>query len=153
VLKARQVGYRQHRGFDRSQNQRRPTQVTPPRHREVQSRAHLPDAEPLQTTTEFTSGRPWLLHFFDQIRFYPVSNAELTQFREDFPQGKAKLSIEEATLRLRDYRKFLVQHTDEITAFKNHQQAFFEAEQESMNKQSPRTARQYPLRFQAASGK
>ena len=58
-------------------------------------------------TTEFTDGQPWLLRFFDQIRFYPVSNAELTKFREDFPQGKVKLKIEETTFRLRDYQQFL----------------------------------------------
>jgi urea carboxylase len=79
-------------------------------------------------TSEFTDGRPWLLRFFDQIRFYPVSNAELTQFREDFPQGKVKLKIEETIFRLRDYREFLAANSSAITAFKTHQQTAFEAE-------------------------
>ncbi|HEX2855500.1 MAG TPA: urea carboxylase [Opitutaceae bacterium] len=79
-------------------------------------------------TTEFTDGQPWLLRFFDQIRFYPVSNAELTKFREDFPQGKVKLKLEETTFRLRDYQQFLATHADTITAFKTRQQASFEAE-------------------------
>jgi len=81
-----------------------------------------------QTTTEFTDGRPWLLRFFDQIRFYPVSNAELTQFREDFPQGKVHLKIEETTFRLRDYTRFLTENAATITAFKSRQQGAFEAE-------------------------
>ncbi len=79
-------------------------------------------------TEDFTDGHPWLLRFFDQIRFYPVTNAELTQFREDFPQGKIKLKIEETTFRLRDYQKTLSENVTTITAFKTHQQASFEAE-------------------------
>ena len=79
-------------------------------------------------TADFTDGHPWLLRFFDQIRFYPVSNAELTQFREDFPQGRVKLRIEETTFRLRDYQKFLAENADSIAAFKQQQQAAFEAE-------------------------
>ena len=35
-----------------------------------------------------TSPQPWLLRFFDQIRFYPVSEAELLELREDFPRGR-----------------------------------------------------------------
>jgi len=79
-------------------------------------------------TAEFTDGHPWLLRFFDQIRFYPVTNAELTQFREDFPQGKVRLKIEETTFRLRDYQQFLAQNAGTVGAFKTHQQASFEAE-------------------------
>jgi urea carboxylase len=81
-------------------------------------------------TADFVDGKPWLLRFFDQIRFYPVSNAELTQFREDFPQGKVKLKIEETTFRLRDYHQFLADNAGEITAFKTKQQAAFEAERQ-----------------------
>ena len=79
-------------------------------------------------TADFTEGKPWLLRFFDQLKFYPVSNAELTAFRDAFPQGKVKLKIEETTFRLRDYRQFLAQHADSIAAFKARQQAAFEAE-------------------------
>ncbi len=79
-------------------------------------------------TVEFADGKPWLLRFFDQIRFYPVTNAELTKFREDFPQGKARLRIEETIFRLSDYQKFLGTHAGTITAFKTNQQASFEAE-------------------------
>ena len=81
-----------------------------------------------KVTTEFSAGRPWLLRFFDQIRFYPVTNAELTKFREDFPQGKAPLRIEETTFRLPDYRRFLAENSATIETFKARQQASFEAE-------------------------
>ena len=81
-------------------------------------------------TADFTDGKPWLLRFFDQIKFYPVSNAELTQFREDFPQGRVKLRIEETTFKLRDYQVFLSANSESITAFKTHQQSAFEAERQ-----------------------
>jgi len=80
-------------------------------------------------TADFTEGKPWLLRFFDQIRFYPVSNPELARFRDDFVQGKARLKIEHETFRLRDYNAFLAQNRDTITTFKANQQAAFEAEQ------------------------
>jgi urea carboxylase len=74
--------------------------------------------------------KPWLLRFFDQIRFYPVGEAELLRLREDFVSGRFKLKIEPTRFRLRDYRRFLADHAESITAFKNGQQAAFDAERE-----------------------
>jgi urea carboxylase len=79
-------------------------------------------------TAEFTQGRPWLLRFFDQIRFYPVGCSELLRFRDDFIQGKAKLRIDHETFRLRDYNDFLAANRPSIEAFKRRQQAAFDAE-------------------------
>ncbi|MCE9632822.1 MAG: urea carboxylase [Methylophilales bacterium] len=81
-------------------------------------------------TADFCDGKPWLLRFFDQIRFYPVSAEELLQMREDFPRGKFKLKIEEQTFSLRDYNQFLSTNAASISAFKTTQQAAFEAERE-----------------------
>lgn len=81
-------------------------------------------------TKDFTGGRQWLLRFFDQLRFYPVSADELLQMREDFPRGKFQLRIEESRLKLREYRQFLAVNRDSIAAFKTQQQAAFEAERE-----------------------
>lgn len=81
-------------------------------------------------TTDFVDGKPWLLRFFDQIRFYPVSAGELLQMREDFPHGKFRLNIEEQTFSLREYNTFLRDNATAITAFKTTQQAAFEAERE-----------------------
>jgi len=81
-------------------------------------------------TKDFKDGRQWLLRFFDQLRFYPVSAEELLQMREDFPRGKFKLRVDESTLRLRDYRQFLADNKGSIAAFKARQQAAFEAERE-----------------------
>ncbi len=79
-------------------------------------------------TADFTDGKPWLLRFFDQIRFEPVSAEELLRFRRDFPLGRYKLKIEHSTFRLRDYRRFLAENAASITAFKTTQQRSFEEE-------------------------
>jgi urea carboxylase len=83
-----------------------------------------------QGAAQFTAGKPWLLRFFDQIRFYPVSAEELLQIREDFPLGRYKLRIEETTFSLAEYNRFLSDNADSIAAFKTQQQAAFEAERE-----------------------
>jgi urea carboxylase len=74
--------------------------------------------------------QPWLLRFFDQLHFYPVSEDELMRLRQDFPLGRASLRIEDTTFSLRDYRAFLAREADSIAAFKAKQQAAFEAERE-----------------------
>jgi urea carboxylase len=84
-------------------------------------------------TEDFRDGRQWLLRFFDQIRFYPVSAAELMQMREDFPYGRFCLDVQQTTLRLRDYRAFLAENAASIAHFKARQQAAFEAERERWN--------------------
>lgn len=81
-------------------------------------------------TTAFTDGKPWLLRFFDQVRFFPVSEAELLKIREDFPLGRYPLKIEETTFSLREYNRFLADNAESITAFKTQQQASFDAERE-----------------------
>jgi len=74
--------------------------------------------------------QPWLLRFFDQIRFYKVSEAELLQIRADFPHGGYPLRIEETTFSLKDYRRFLADNAASIGTFKATQQSEFEAERE-----------------------
>jgi urea carboxylase len=81
-------------------------------------------------SADFTDGKQWLLRFFDQLRFYPVTADELLQMREDFPLGKFRLRVEHSRLKLGEYRRFLDENRDSITAFKTRQQAAFEAERE-----------------------
>jgi len=81
-------------------------------------------------TADFKDGQPWLLRFFDQIRFYPVSESELLKLRKDFITGHFKLRTEETTLNLKQYHAFLQQHAASISAFKTRQQAAFEAERQ-----------------------
>ncbi|UGB01872.1 urea carboxylase [Leclercia sp. G3L] len=75
-------------------------------------------------------GKPWLLRFFDQIRFYPVSADELLTIRRDFPLGRYPLRIEHTTLKLAEYQQFLADEAQGIEAFRTHQQGAFNAERE-----------------------
>jgi urea carboxylase len=81
-------------------------------------------------TQEFASGSPWLLRFFDQIRFFPVGANELLEMREAFPHGKYSLDIEPGEFSLRAYRTFLRNVEAQTAAFKRTQQAAFLAERE-----------------------
>jgi len=79
-------------------------------------------------TRDFRDGKQWLLRFFDQIRFYEVSQEELRQWREDFPLGRVNLKIEDTTLKLSEYQQFLQENQAEVKTFKKKQQAAFDAE-------------------------
>ncbi|MBA1275393.1 urea carboxylase [Stutzerimonas azotifigens] len=79
---------------------------------------------------EAFGGQPWLLRFFDQIRFYPVSADELLKIRRDFPLGRYPLRIEETELRLSDYQAFLDREAEGIAAFRQQQRAAFDAERQ-----------------------
>ncbi|MFL0670777.1 MAG: urea carboxylase [Erythrobacter sp.] len=79
-------------------------------------------------TESFTQGKPWLLRFFDQIRFYPVSAEELEEWRRDFPTGRKAIRIEESEFRLADYRAFLADNAASIAAFAATREAAFNAE-------------------------
>jgi urea carboxylase len=79
-----------------------------------------------KTTQEFSL--PWLLRFFDQIRFYEVSHEELQQIRRDFPQGRYPLTIEETEFSLAEYSQFLEQNQASITEFVEHRNQAFDNE-------------------------
>src|SRR5215472_10356244 len=81
-------------------------------------------------TAEFPAGTPWLLRFFDELRFYPVSASDLLEIREGFPRGQYPLRIEPRQFRLREYHAFLQSIKAEAERFKKHQQAALEAERE-----------------------
>jgi urea carboxylase len=86
-----------------------------------------------RTTREFEAGKPWLLRFFDEIRFYEVSEAELAELRTDFIAGRASLKIEESVFDLGAYNRFLKDEAESIATFKGAQQAAFDAERERWN--------------------
>ena len=79
-------------------------------------------------TDAFIEGKPWLLRFFDQIRFFPVNHEELTAWRRDFPLGRRSIRIEEETFRLSDYRAFLASNQESIESFQTTRKAAFDAE-------------------------
>ena len=76
----------------------------------------------------FPGGKPWLLRFFDQIRFYPVTASELEEIRHDFPLGRYSLQIEESSFDLKQYESFLSDNQENISRFKSVQQKAFEEE-------------------------
>jgi urea carboxylase len=59
-----------------------------------------------------------------------VSEEELLAHRRDFPLGRCEVRIEETTFSLADYNRFLETEREGIAAFKQKQQAAFEAERE-----------------------
>jgi len=71
---------------------------------------------------------PWLLKFFDQVRFYPVSEEELTAFREAFREGRAGVRIEESEFDFAAYQQFLADNAADIDAFRVRQQQAFSEE-------------------------
>jgi urea carboxylase len=81
-----------------------------------------------RTTPEFAPGHPWLLRFFDQIRFFPVSAEELMEARTAFPHGGYPVKIEPGEFSYADYADGLQRDRDSIVAFKQVQQAAFDAE-------------------------
>jgi urea carboxylase len=58
----------------------------------------------VQMWNTYTNECPWLLRFFDQIRFYPVTADELLEYREAFPHGRFTVRTEDTTFRLSDIK-------------------------------------------------
>lgn len=79
-------------------------------------------------TDAFIEGKPWLLRFFDQIRFFKVSAEELAEWRRDFPSGRRSIHVEQSEFRLADYRAFLARNAQSITTFEAQRQAAFDEE-------------------------
>ncbi|GAB7536839.1 urea carboxylase [Burkholderia sp. 3C] len=76
----------------------------------------------------FVEGKPWLLRFFDQVCFYPVSEAELDALRADFREGRETVRIEEEVFDLGAYNAFLAGIEPELREFRQTQRAAFDAE-------------------------
>lgn len=84
-------------------------------------------------TKDFKDGKPWLLRFFDQVRFYPVTEDELIQMRKDFVSGNFSLRVEESNFSLKQYNNFLKENATAIDAFRTRQKAAYVAERERWN--------------------
>ncbi len=83
-----------------------------------------------RSTEDFRDGKKYLLRFFDEIRFEPVSAEELLELRKAFPYGKTHVRIEESSFKYSAYKRWLEENEASIGAFKAGQQAAFEAERE-----------------------
>src|SRR5260370_40048947 len=78
-------------------------------------------------TPDFPADRRWLLRFFDQLRFFPVTADELGELRRRFAGGGSQLGIEEAPLSVAAHPRVLEDQARSIAAFKQRQQAPFDA--------------------------
>lgn len=83
-----------------------------------------------ENNIDFYDGKPWLLRFFDQIRFFPVTEEELIQIRHDFPNGDYNIKIEETKFDFAEYKTFLQTDKVDIEQFKQKQQKAFDAERQ-----------------------
>ncbi len=101
-------------------------------------------------TKDFVAGKPWLLRFFDQIRFFEVSSEEILDLRDAFIAGRYELKIEQQEFDLAEYNQFLQREASSIAEFKHAQQAAFEAERQRwveqglLNFNSPEEANSAP---------
>ncbi|MBO9197836.1 urea carboxylase [Rhizobium sp. 16-449-1b] len=79
-------------------------------------------------TPVFAKDKPWLLNFFDQIKFFPVDHKELTEARSAFPHGGYPIRIEETEFSYAAYERELQANALSIGSFKAGQQDAFNAE-------------------------
>ncbi|MFI5792718.1 5-oxoprolinase/urea amidolyase family protein [Streptomyces sp. NPDC051677] len=86
---------------------------------------------PWQQRGAFEPGSPWLLRFFDRIRWYPVDADELLALRSDIISGRFVPRIEEGSFSLAEYRTFLAEHADSVAEFRSRQRTAFAAERDA----------------------
>ncbi|HEV3155837.1 MAG TPA: urea carboxylase [Candidatus Baltobacteraceae bacterium] len=87
----------------------------------------------------FADGRPWLLRFFDQVRFYPVEERKLDEMRSAFRDGHQAIDISEEVFDLAQYTTFLTSIEPELKTFRARQKAAFDAEVSHWNSESQAT--------------
>ena len=73
---------------------------------------------------------PWLLRFFDQIRFFPVTAAELLEYRAGVRAGRIDIEIQEGRFDLAAHDRFLQSIAPSADEFRRHQRAAFDAERQ-----------------------
>ncbi|SOE77173.1 urea carboxylase [Streptomyces sp. OV198] len=79
----------------------------------------------------FEPGSPWLLRFFDRIKWYAVEPDELLDLRADIVSGRFVPRIEEGVFSLAEYEAFLATHSASIAEFRAGQGAAFSAERDA----------------------
>ncbi|MFI7580900.1 urea carboxylase [Kocuria kalidii] len=79
----------------------------------------------------YEEGTPWLLRFFDRIKWYPVSSEELADMRADMAVGRLPLRIEEGEFSMAEHEAFLAEHREDIDAFETRRRAAFDVERQA----------------------
>ena len=85
---------------------------------------------------QFDPGEPWLLRFFDQVRYYPVDEDTLTEMRAEFRACRLHAEITEEVFDFAEYRQFLDANADDIAAFRERQSEAFAKEVEHWQAQA-----------------
>jgi urea carboxylase len=81
----------------------------------------------VQVWSRQPTSEPWLLAFFDRIRWYPVEADELLELRA----SPFEPQITDGTFVLADYEQQLASEAEDINRFREGQQAAFAAEREA----------------------
>jgi len=76
----------------------------------------------------FEPGSPWLLRFFDRIRWFPVEAEELMEMRGELAAGRLDIETEQGSFTLADHKAFLEREAEGIAAFRERQSEAFGAE-------------------------
>ncbi|PBC64875.1 urea carboxylase [Streptomyces sp. Tue6028] len=79
----------------------------------------------------FEPGSPWLLRFFDRIKWYPVEADELLELRADIVSGRFVPRVEEGEFSLAAHQAFLAEHAESVAEFRARQGAAFAAERDA----------------------
>jgi urea carboxylase len=88
----------------------------------------LPIWNKFMKNAAFVDGQPWLLRFFDQVRFYPVEESELDVLRAAFRDGRQTVQITEEVFDLGEYNAFLAKIEPELHSFREKQKIAFDQE-------------------------
>jgi len=78
----------------------------------------------------FEEGSPWLLRFFDRIKWYPVDADELLDLRTQLAAGRLPLRITDGEFSLSHYQDFLDDNAESIADFRARQGAAFARERQ-----------------------
>ncbi|WP_062072963.1 urea carboxylase [Demequina sediminicola] len=81
-----------------------------------------------RSNPNFLPGEPWLLRFFDRVKFVEVDAATLEEQRRAFAAGRLELTVSDGEFSLAEHRAFLEREADSISIFRSRQSAAFEAE-------------------------
>ena len=76
----------------------------------------------------FDAETPWLLRFFDRIRWYPVDADTLLEMRAEARAGRLDLEVEDGVFSRAAYRESLARDAPEIDAFRRQREAAFDTE-------------------------
>lgn len=77
----------------------------------------IPIWDKLTLGTHSAGGQPWLLNPFDQVEFYPVSEAEIDRFTEEMDAGRFEVEIVESVFDHEQYMHWVQDNSKSIEEF------------------------------------